>query len=196
MDEKLNFQSHHKKVVANVHSKLLHFRKIRYYLTKKAAVLIYKCTILPLLEYADFIYDQGIAYVNKSTQKLQNMGLSIAFNQHFLPYAQRDSSEVLHRQSNVFRLIHRRRMHLLQFAFTLKSNEALLDVREIPTRRRVGILFNIVKSNHYKFPRNPYFRCMSEWNGLCADTTLIIDRNQFKKTIKASIQDPYIKVLK
>ena len=65
IDVNLNFQSHHRKVVANVNAKLAHFGKIRYYLTKRAAILIYKCTTLPLLEYADFICDQGLAYINK-----------------------------------------------------------------------------------------------------------------------------------
>ena len=110
-------------------------------------------------------------------------------------FDQRDSSKTLHRQCNVFRLVHRRRFHLLQFAYTLKSNVALLDTRDIPTRRRVGILFNIPKSNHYKFPRNPYYRCMSEWNGLRADTTLLPTRDSFKKAIVAGIPNPFIKVL-
>ena len=133
VDVNLNFQNQHKKVMANVNSKLAHFRKIRYYLTKRASILIYKCTILPLLEYADFICDQGLMCINKTLQKLQNQGLSIAFNQHVLPYQQRDSTDNLHRWSGVFRLIHRRKLHLLQFAFVLKSNAMLLDVRNIPT---------------------------------------------------------------
>ena len=196
VDDNLNFQKHHKKLVSNLQLKLLHFRRIRRYLTKKkAAILVYKCTILPLMEYADFICDQGIAYVNKSTQKLQNMGLSIAFNQHILPYAQRDSSDLLHRQSKMVRLIHRRKLHLLQFAFTLKGDERLLDCRDIPTRCRDGFLFNITKSNHNKFPRNPYYRCMFEWNNLDVETTMLIDRELFRKTIKVSIKDPYTKVL-
>ena len=105
------------------------------------------------------------------------------------------SSEDLHQQSKIFRLIHRRRLHLLQFAYTLKLNESLLDLRDIPTRRRVGIIFNIVKSDHYKFPRNPYYRCMIEWNSLQADVTLLPNREQFKRAIEISIQDPYSKVL-
>ena len=77
----------------------------------------------------------------------------------------------------------------------LKSNVALLDTRDIPTTRRVGILFNIPKSNHYEFPRNPYYRCMSEWNGLRADTTLLPTRDSFKKAIVAGIPNPFVKVL-
>ena len=112
-----------------------------------------------------------LSHVNKSLQKLQNMKLSKAFNQHVQPYAQRDSSDVLYRQSNVFRSIHRkRRLHLLQLAFTLKSNAALLDERDIP------------QSNHCKFPRNPYYRCMTEWNNLQVLVTFLPNRDVFKNT--------------
>ena len=121
IDVNLNFQSQHRKVVSKVNAKLAHFRKIRYLLTKKAAIMIYKCTILPMLEYADFICDQGLAYLNKSIQKLQNWGLSIAFNQHILPFQQRDSGDTLHRLSGLFRLVHRRKLHLLQFYFLFET---------------------------------------------------------------------------
>ena len=155
MDSRLNFQSHHRKLTSQVQLKLSQFRKIRNFVTKKSAILIYKCTILPMIEYADFIQDQGIIYINKDIQKLQNYGLLIAHNQHILPYDRRDSSETLHRNSRLSRLVHRRHWHLLQFAFTLKDDIALLDLRDIRTRRHQGVFFNIQKSNHYKYPKNP-----------------------------------------
>ena len=41
---------------------------------------------------------------------------------------------------------------LFQFAFRLKDEITLLDVTDISIRRRAGIVFTILKSNHYKFP--------------------------------------------
>ena len=82
-------------------------------------------------------------YINKAIQKLQNLGLLIAHNQHILPYDQKDSSETLHRNSKMSRLIHRRKLHILQFAFRLKEDITLLDAQDIPTRRRVGTLFTL-----------------------------------------------------
>ena len=64
IDVNLNFRFNHNIVVSNVQSKLSHFKKIRLFLTNRADILTYKCTILPLLEYADFICDQGVNYVN------------------------------------------------------------------------------------------------------------------------------------
>ena len=141
-------------------SKFTHFRGIRCFINEQGTISIYKCSILPIIEYADCIQDQGIIYINKGIQKLQNYGVSIVFNQHVLPFQRRYSSEALHRKRCVFRLTHRRKLHLLQFAFRLKGQVELLDKRDIPTRRHDGVLFNIPKSNHYKFPKNPYYRCM------------------------------------
>ena len=82
IDNNLNFQIHHKQLMSQVQLKLNQLRKIRSFINKRAAILIYKCTILPVVEYADFIQDQGIIYINKAIQKLQNQGLLIAHNQH------------------------------------------------------------------------------------------------------------------
>ena len=84
--------------------------------------------------------------------------------------------------AGVYILVHRRRLHLLLFAFQLKSNVDLLDFRTIPTRRRDGILFSILKTNHYKFPKNPYYRCMTEWNNLT------------KMFLKIRLEKYYIKI--
>ena len=195
IDNSLNFQPHHKKLISQAQLKLSQFRKIRSFVNKRAAILIYKCTILPVLEYADFIQDQGIAYINKAIQKLQNQGLLIAYNQHILPYDQRDSSEVLHRNSRMHRLVYRRKLHLLHYAFRLKDDLALLDVRDIPTRRHAGILFSIVKSNHYKFPKKTQYRCMLEWNKLSVEVSLIKNKEAFSRAVTFAVRNPYAKVL-
>ena len=134
IDTQLNFQYHNKMLTRNINFKVTHFKRIRKFITRSAAELIYKCTILPVLEYADFIVDQGILYINKALQKIQNFCLLIINNQHFLKFNERDSTEDLHRNTKMFRLIHRRRMHLLQFAFTFHTCHEIVDNRNIVTR--------------------------------------------------------------
>ena len=82
-----------------------------------------------------------------------------------------------------------------QFAFKLKMKDDLLDLREIPTRRRVGIVFSLVKSNHNKFPKNPYYRYMLAWNSLPVDISLLDSKESFTKAVKDTVHNPYIKVL-
>ena len=196
IDNSLNFQHHNKILTRNVNFKVTHFKRIRKFITKSAAELIYKCTILPVLEYADFILDQCIAYMNKALQKIENFCLLIVNNQHFLKFQEQDSTETLHRNTKIFRLVHRRRMHLLQFAFTLRKNEEMVDIRNnIMTRRREGIVFKVIHSNHYKFYKKNLYRCSIEWNNLDVRTSLIDNKIEFKSALKKAIQNLFAKVL-
>ena len=49
IDNQLNFQHHHKISMRNINYKVSHFKRIRKFITRHAAEMIYKCTILPVL---------------------------------------------------------------------------------------------------------------------------------------------------
>ena len=157
----MSFQSYRESIINRVNLKINYFRKIRTYLTQDAAVLIYKCTILPILEYVDFVYDFDIRYVNKKLQTIQNAGLYIAYNQHYLPYDVKESTETLHQRACIPRLSHRRRLHMITFIYNYIDDIRFVDVRDINTRRREGILFNVQRYEHYKARQDPlHFTCM------------------------------------
>ena len=107
IDSNLNFRNHRDMVIKRINFKLTFFRKIRQYINQDTGLSIYRSMILPIIEYADFVYDNGIKYTNKNLQILQNQRLYIAFNQHILPYDIKESTESLHRRANLFRLYHR-----------------------------------------------------------------------------------------
>ena len=134
-------------------------------------------------------------YMNKALQKIQNLCLLIINNQHFLKFHERDSTKTLHRNSNIFRLVHRRRLHMLQFAFTLRTCDEIVDNRNIITRRRGGIVFKVTHTNHYKFYKNPLYRCAIEWNNLDVSTSLIENKTEFKSAIQKAVQNPFAEVL-
>ena len=60
LDSKLDYQIHRSNLTSKIHQKLNYFAKIRKYITVDSALIIYKATILPLLDYADYIYEQQI----------------------------------------------------------------------------------------------------------------------------------------
>ena len=169
-------------------------QKIRKYIDTNASLKIYKNTILPIIEYADFIYDQRTKYGAQKLQSFQNRGLYIVFNQHFLNYLQKDSSESLHERAKIFRLVHRRRLHLLSYAFRLTGVEDLLDVRDIRTRQHEGLLFRLYKVNHYKCVRDPVYISMSCWNALNVETRNIRIKAVFVSSLKGQIENPYKKI--
>ena len=79
IDDKLAFQEQ-RTVNFDVQSKLTLFTKIRSFLTAKAAESVYKTMILPIIEYADILYDQGLSYSSNQLQLLHNRGLTITYN--------------------------------------------------------------------------------------------------------------------
>ena len=77
IDTNLDYHLHRQKLIGNVHSKINYLTTIRSFLTTSAALTIYKSTILPLIDYCDFVYDQNISYTNQQIQKLQNRALRV-----------------------------------------------------------------------------------------------------------------------
>ena len=71
----------------------------------------------------------------------------------------------------------------------------MVDDRNIRTRRRGGIVYKVVKSNHYKFYKNPIYRCSIEWNNLDVATSLIEEKTKFKTALKNAVQNPFAKLL-
>ena len=171
--------------------KLSYFTKIRTFINTSVALTLYKSTILPIIEYADFIYDQSVEYVSKQIQSLQNRGLRIVFNQHNKRYDQRMSTTEMHRAANLFRLKYRREQHLLTYAFSLKQNPMLVDNRHRPTRRHTGIRLTTPKIKNYRFQKSIQYKAILAWNNLDNELTRFDEIKVFKKNLKRSYSDPY-----
>ena len=193
IDSQLTFQTYREGLINKVNLKVNYFRKIRPYLTESSALLVYKCTILPILEYADFVHDLDIKYISKRLQTIQNASLYIVYNQHRLSYDLKDSTETLHRKASLHRLAHRRWLHMLVFIFNYIDDKEMIDIREIHTRRREGVLFKINEFDHYKVRQDPKRKAMNVWNGLPVYIRNARSKEQLKLFLKSSIVNPYKK---
>ena len=123
-----------------------------------------------------------------------NTGLYIVFNQHFISYELKDSTETIHRRSGLYRLAHRRWMHMISFIYNYINDEQLLDVREINIRRRDGILFIIDLMENYKGRQDPMYRAMNAWNNLPVNIRNSETKTRLNILSKNSIINPYKKV--
>ena len=132
--------------------------------TINAAEAVYKTMILPLLDYADFLYDQGILYSNKQLQRFQNRGLRIIYNQHLKKYYDQLSTDVLHQMAKLSRLKYRRHMHQLLYAFDLRSDQKNIDMRNLPTRGQQGVKLLVRKVNGPRY----YKKCIQQ-SGECME---------------------------
>ena len=106
-------------------------------------------------------------YINDLQQQtIQNTGLYIVYNQHYLPFDRKDSTETLHRRANLYRLVHQRRIHMMSFVYNYVNDPKLVDVKNINTRMREGILFRPLRTDHYNVRQDPLWRAIEGWNKL------------------------------
>ena len=193
IDSGLSFVPHRDNLISRVNLKIVFFRKIRKFVTTEAAALIYKATILPILEYADFFFDYNIQYINDKFQTIQNQALYTVYGQHYLPYDMKESTERIHRRCNLFRLKHRRNFHMLAFIFSFKDDVSYIDQRNIRTRQRDGVLFKIQHINHYKARHNPFQRAAGAWNDLPVHVRNATTKGSLKNLYMSTIINPYKK---
>ena len=194
IDSKLTFQTYRDSVINRVNLKVNYFKKIRTFMTLDSALLLYKGTILPILEYADFVYDFNIKYISKRIQTIQNTGLYVVYNQHILPYDVKDSTEAIHRRASVYRLAHRRWIHMILYIYNYINKPDLLDRREINTRRRDGILFAVDVFENYKARQDPLYRAMIAWNSLPVRIRNAESKLQLRSLLNSYIENPYKKI--
>ena len=156
IDANLDYHLHRQKLIGNVHSKINYLTTIRSFLTTSAALTIYKSTILPLIDYCDFVYDQNISYTNQQIQNLQNRALRVVFNQHRIRYDLRLSTDTLHERAKISRLIYRRYQHLLIYGHYLCETPAHIDGRNLPTRTHLGLKLRTITVKNNKYYRSIY----------------------------------------
>ena len=58
LDEKLNFKHHIDSVISKINKGIAVIKKLRYNLSRKSLITIYKAFLRPLIDYGDIIYDQ------------------------------------------------------------------------------------------------------------------------------------------
>ena len=61
LDAQLNYNLHINKIIASASSKLKQFQRMRSFLSTKAALLVYKSMLHPILEYGDILLNAASA---------------------------------------------------------------------------------------------------------------------------------------
>ena len=186
LDSQLNYNLHVQKIISNVTVKLKQFRRMRYFLDDKSALLIYKNMILPMIEYGD-LFLVGTSIENKKKlQVLQNKGLRCAL------IREKDSNrDELHEEAKILRLKHRRNMHLLSYMYDVSHTEKhkLRHQKEgVQTRTQYKKLFKIRKPVTEKFKKSLAYRGPKRWNDLPEELHHLNTRCQFNYRVKSHIE--------
>ena len=80
LDNKLTLEKNISKTVSSASSRCYMLGKMRRNMSKPTAILIYKQTILPVLEYCGFLFNSVVQMQHKRLQQVQNRCLRICLN--------------------------------------------------------------------------------------------------------------------
>ena len=169
--------------------KLTLLAKLKKYLRKETALLIYKSMILPYIDYTDVIFCNANKKDVDKLQKLQNKCLKIC-----LEKTRRFGTERVHNLAEVPLLTDRRSAHVCNFMYKRKCNKELLNNREIRTRAYDAPVFNVPIPRCEEFRRSVCFHGSSRWNNLPADTRNINKFEAFKRNQKLAMMWPLIAI--
>ena len=146
--------------------KIFQFGKIRRYLDIQTRILVYKQTIMPLVEYVSFMLYLNNVKETEKLQKLQNRCLRMCLNIN----NPRDMSVLrLHETSRVNFLDIRRYSQLLNIMFMLKCNNVSQKVSVRNTRNADRYIFNTDIVHKEVYARSPYYKGVTLWNNLPID---------------------------
>ena len=164
MDPVLSYSNHISTLLNVVSHKSYMMAKIRRYISEYSAIRIYKAMLLPYFDYADIIYDKANQNGLDKLQRVQNKCLKMC-----LLSDARTSTDYVHERTKVPKLENRRKVHLRNYMFQMKTHVDLLCSSDIGTRSRDAPLFTtkIPKCEAYK--RSVLYNGAVEWNSLSVE---------------------------
>ena len=186
LDGQLNYDLHVQRIITNVTPKLKQFRRMRYFLNSKSAVLIYKNMILPMIEYGDIFLSGATAESRKKLQILQNKGLRCALKKD-----KYENVSALHTEGKISRLKHRRAQHTLSYMYDMSRNDKNLKQRVeggVRTRSHNKRLLKIRKPNTEKFKNSLAYKGPKMWNALPEELLYLKTRHHFNAKVNQLVE--------
>ena len=188
LDEQLSLETHANSLIKRVSNKVYQLTKIRSFITKRAALLIYKNMILPILEYGDIFLHSASQAIRKKLQTLQNKALRCAL--HKDKYVRTNE---LHDEAKLLKLKDRRHMHMLLHIYQLTQ---MPDFRMWKAHQPTGVrtrsskkkLLSLRKPTNEKYKRSITYQGPKLWNALPGSVQKVQSYYDFKSKIKSLFQ--------
>ena len=150
------------KITQLMAQKLISFQKIRAYISESTAVMLYKATILPVLDYNDIVYYLLNKQQLAKLQKLQNRALRLVYNGRVMSVAD------MHAEAKVDYLEDRRDLHLLTLMYSRATDDTYKDRVARVTRRADAVMLRVPRKQTNVLAKAPVCGGSVMWNDLPA----------------------------
>ena len=182
LDQHLTFKNHAQQTINRVSAKIYQLKRLPQFISNKAALLIYKNMILPILEYGDILLTSAPKELRGRLQKLQNKAPKCALGKD-----KWYNINALHKEAKLLKLHHRRKLHLLEHFFRLSHMPNFKEWKKRPkigTRSSKKRLMTLRKPITTRYQKSIFYKGPKAWNALPNDLQRIENPMLFKVKLK------------
>ena len=187
IDDKLTFEDFLKIKCNKTNVRVYQLGKIRKFLKPHISALIYKQTILPVIEYADLMVESGPTAKVTRLQTLQDRAIRIIDNGKH-PNLDIDILANLYRLQP---LKIRRAEHLSAMMYCLSKDSTKMEKARpiIHLRSQNKIRFKIYKRQYEKYLKSPLSRGVVLWDRIPESVQRSTTKVKFKKSLQPYLAD-------
>ena len=187
LDSQLTFNQHITRTIGIVTAKLKQFQRMRSFLNTKAALMVYKNMLLPILEFGDVFLSAATCLNRKKLQILQNKGLRCALGRDI-----ETSTIDLHEEARLLQLKYRREQHLMNFMYDQAQNPNMLKSRSksaMRTRSSNKKLLKVKRPYTEKFKKSLAYLGPKKWNKLPEHFHHTQDKHTYEMLVSSRVKD-------
>ena len=162
--------------------KLFSLIKLRYYITEKCALSIYKQTILSIFEFSGFLLISCTKSDRYDLQVMENDALRTCFK---VKRCDKLSVLNMHVKANLLSLEQRRTQQLLHLMYMHKRNPVNLIPAARNTRAADREEFHVERYSNCKYKNSPFYKGVELWKLLPLEIVSCDTLFQFKIVLKA-----------
>jgi hypothetical protein len=193
LDQKLKFDKHRSQVHSSTNLRVYELAKVRKQLSTKAALMVYKATVLPVFDNADTFYDQNTTRASTTLQLIQNRALRVVYK---VPLQKNPShtTDELHAKAKLLKLEDRRTLHMVQEAARqIKKGKYKHPItKRTPTRAQKTPRMYPPKINHPLFHSSPAIKLSVAWNKLPDEIKNKLQSTEINSILKLHFLDTYM----
>ena len=184
LDNKLTLKQQLSITQRNVSHKLYLFKKIRNYLSNKAAKDVLKAMVLSYIDYANIFFTLCNKADNDKLQVLQNNAMRMCCN---IRNPREASVRQLHKDLNLLTVQNRRYVTLLCCIYRHVKSGYIQTVErtEVHTRANMTNIIKLPIARSKQFQNSPFYFGVKMWNALPISLRSAVDLKGFKKELKS-----------
>ena len=185
IDSGLSFGQYMDNILNRVNQKLFIMSKVRPSITLETALLLYKQTIVPIIEYIGIVMDSSTHEYATKLDRMQLKAIKCIRNDFTISS---EEAENYGNQLGLQLLEDRRKEQLLILMFKYSKLGKHVDHHrpEVVLRNNDAIKFLKRKTEKEKVMKSPYYRGCALWDQLTFNIQLSANIYIFKKTFKAN----------